>query len=210
MNDDKHQQHQRQKYDPIEFWCKDEDYPRPNIEKIPAHIAHKKAINSFLEPIRDEIKTVLEVGSGYGRITKFMLESYPKIECYHAIDLSPFKTTKAIEYVPLSKYPTLKITTFDFNNSASLGQYTFDLVLCTEVLMHQLPSEIKNWIKQMSVLSHRYILNIDWYESKPPDIIASHNFIHDYAALYREIIPNCDVAEEKIDGVPQKICLVLK
>lgn len=210
-------QHERKDYDPIEFWLKDRDLPRPNIEQVPAHIAHTKAIKTILEPVKDEIKTVLEIGCGYGRITKFMLENYPKIECYHAIDLSSFKTRKAKEYIPLSKYSdSLKVSTFDFNSSVvdekiiDLALSRFDLVLCTEVLMHQLPLQIEAWIKKMNLLSRRYLLNIDWYESKPPDVIASHNFIHDYEALYRRLIVNCDVVQMKIDSVPQRIYVVLK
>jgi SAM-dependent methyltransferase len=211
-------QHKHKDYDPIEFWLRDQDFPRPNIEQVPAHIAHTKAIKTLLEPLKEEIKTVLEIGCGYGRITKFMLENYPEIECYHAIDLSSFKTGKAEEYIPLSKYPeSLKVSTFDFNPSVldddritDLALSKFDLVLCTEVLMHQLPSQIEAWIKKMNLLSRRYLLNIDWYESKPPDVIASHNFIHDYEALYRRLIVNCDVVQVKIDGLPQRIYVVLK
>jgi hypothetical protein len=60
----------------------------------------------------------------------------------------------------------------------------YDLVILSEVLLHILPTDIDSIIKKLITLSKKYITNIDWYENHPPTSQASHNFIHQYEALY--------------------------
>ena len=62
----------------------------------------------------------------------------------------------------------------------------YDLVILSEVLLHILPSDIDTIIKKLLTLSKKHIINIDWYEDHSPKSQASHNFIHQYEALYKK------------------------
>ena len=43
--------------------------------------------------------TVLEVGCGFGRITKLLLQNFPNIREYLAVDLSPHQIENAKQYI---------------------------------------------------------------------------------------------------------------
>jgi cyclopropane fatty-acyl-phospholipid synthase-like methyltransferase len=47
--------------------------------------------------------TVLEVGCGFGRITKLLLLDFPNIKEYLAVDLSPHQIENAKEYIRSKK-----------------------------------------------------------------------------------------------------------
>ena len=204
-------------YDPVSYWLAEiHNIPKhSDILNSKPHYDHLDNIKIILEPFKDEIKSVFEIGCGYGRITKFMLESFPKIEYYHATDLSPFKIEEAINYIPAHEDDTdarLELSAYDFMAWPSVSKQNYDLVIATEVLMHQLPSDIERWISKMNSISKRYIMNIDYFEpnNKPTHALANHNFLYDYAMLYKQLIPNCDVITRKIESAPQRIYLVLK
>ena len=52
---------------------------------------HAQYISSF--------SSVLEVGCGFGRITKLVLSQFPNIRKYTAMDISPHQIKNAREYV---------------------------------------------------------------------------------------------------------------
>lgn len=199
-------------YDPVSYWLAETTNipPYSDIENSKAHHDHLGNINLITAPIRDEITSVFEIGCGYGRITKHMLEAFPNIKQYHAMDLSPFKIEEAIKHIPAEKYrDRLKLSAYDFI-AWPVIKATYDLVITTEVLMHQLPEQIEIWINKMNAMSRRYILNIDYYESTPSHALANHNFLYDYGMMYKQMIPNCDVITRKIESAPQRIYLVIK
>ena len=62
----------------------------------------------------------------------------------------------------------------------------YDLVLAAEVLLHILPSEIKNVISKLVNLSNRHVINVDYYQENMTQL-APHNFLHQYEKIYKEI-----------------------
>lgn len=132
--------------------------------------------------------TVLEVGCGFGRITKILLAAFPEITKYVAVDLSPEQIENAKNYITdADKGELVRFVVSDIQSLEMDSKY--DLVIAPEVLLHILPSEIKAVTAKMAVWSRRNIVNIDWYEDIPPPRVAPHNFIHEYEKIYREI-PN--------------------
>jgi SAM-dependent methyltransferase len=130
--------------------------------------------------------TVLEVGCGFGRITKLLLSNFPEIAEYVAVDLSPEQIVNAKKYVlGVDKRATLEFVVSDIQ-SLKLNS-KFDLVVAPEVLLHILPEEIKEVIARLESWSKRNILNIDWYEEVVPRKAAPHNFIHQYEEIYRQL-----------------------
>ena len=130
--------------------------------------------------------TVLEVGCGFGRITKLLLSNFPEIAEYVAVDLSPEQIVNAKKYVlGVDKRATLEFVVSDIQSLKINSKY--DLVVAPEVLLHILPEEIKEVIARLESWSKRNILNIDWYEEVVPRKAAPHNFIHQYEEIYRQL-----------------------
>jgi putative sugar O-methyltransferase len=130
--------------------------------------------------------TVLEVGCGFGRITKLLLSNFPEIAEYVAVDLSPEQIVNAKKYVlGVDKRATLEFVVSDIQSLKLNSKY--DLVVAPEVLLHILPEEIKEVIARLESWSKRNILNIDWYEEVVPRKAAPHNFIHQYEEIYRQL-----------------------
>jgi SAM-dependent methyltransferase len=150
--------------------------------------------------------SVLEVGCGFGRITRLLLESFGKaIVKYVAVDMSPDQIRNARDYVEQSylkggggtavddvdgrKGDWLEFVVSDIQSlkSTSASNHSYDLVLASEVLLHILPSEIQKVVYQLTEMSNRHIINVDWYEDEVPKKVAPHNFIHRYEEIYSRI-----------------------
>lgn len=150
--------------------------------------------------------TVLEVGCGFGRITRLLLESFGKaIVKYVAVDMSHDQIRNAREYVEQSylkggggtavddsdgrKGERLEFVVSDIQslNSTDAANHSYDLVLACEVLLHVLPSEIQKVVYQLTEMSNKHIINVDWYEDEVPKKVAPHNFIHRYEEIYSSI-----------------------
>jgi SAM-dependent methyltransferase len=214
-------------YDPIKFWTEEITDMPPNkpgqrVEDIPAHKPHCEAIRYMLDPVSEYIDTVFEIGCGYGRITKFMLESYPNIRKYDAVDVSNIKVNAAREYIPVfSPHYQNKVKIWNDNFAAprvindrleeqrrNNGGYS--LVLTTQCLMHQLPADIDYWVKKIGTLSKKYIFTLDWFEEREPDNVAAWNFIHNYDHIFRRQLDPKDIRTLDIVGFRQRAYLITK
>jgi SAM-dependent methyltransferase len=150
--------------------------------------------------------SVLEVGCGFGRITRLLLANFGKlITEYLAVDMSPDQIKNAKQYigdsyligesVPTSdgkksaKDERLKFVVSDIQslNATNVSNQRYDLVLACEVLLHVLPSEIQKVVYQLTEMSNKHIINVDWYEKEVPKKVAPHNFIHQYEEIYASI-----------------------
>jgi SAM-dependent methyltransferase len=133
--------------------------------------------------------SVLELGCGFGRITKLLLTEFPNILEYVAIDLSPDQIENAKEFIkPAMHTKNRNPVNFVVSDIQSFqNEKKYDLVISAEVLMHVLPSEIEGVMTKSVGLSNEHIINIDWYEKRPPWNVAPHNFIHQYERIYRNM-----------------------
>ena len=123
--------------------------------------------------------TVLEVGCGFGRITKLLLLNFPDIKEYLAVDLSPHQIENAKEYVRPQEIikkegkANLDIKFIVSDIQSLQVDKKYDLVIASVVLLHVLPSEINEVISKLVNLSNKHIVNIDWYEEKTPKRVAT-------------------------------------
>jgi SAM-dependent methyltransferase len=150
--------------------------------------------------------SVIEVGCGFGRITRLLLTNFGKsITKYVAVDMSPDQIRNAKQFLEdlyleakavttvddtKSKYDErLEFIVSDIQSLHSTGAINrrYDLVLACEVLLHVLPSEIQQVMRQLTEMSNKHIINVDWYEEELPKKIAPHNFIHRYEEIYANI-----------------------
>ena len=126
--------------------------------------------------LKGDIRSVLELGAGFARMTRIMLDEIPSIEKYDAVDI------KVIFNPPSDSklsWTDMDITTPLFDIAFSHMQY--DLILASEVFMHIKPKDIDSLISKLSKIG-KQIINIDWTFN--PDPNAGWYFIHDYEALY--------------------------
>jgi len=178
-------------YNPTEYWQE-----RGKVYKKNFIYDHDKRLQEeFLIKHLDDniftdnqsIESVLELGCGFGRITKLLTTRYSSIKEYLAVDLSPDQIENAKKYVD----STNNNLTFYLSDIQSLNTNNkkYDLVILSEVLLHVLPAEIDSLIKKIITLSKKHIVNIDWYEDNLPSDYkkrATYNFIHQYETIYKK------------------------
>lgn len=173
-------------YNPVDYWGKRGTGMDTGLDH-PIHKLHFNSIKSILNDKTEAIESVLEVGCGYGRITRMLLEYLPHIKRYDAVDISPTRIAAARNYIPYFKYEEyLNLSQVDFEYTDFDAINGYDLVISVECLMHQLPSKIEKWIRKMISYSRYYVMNLDWYEEGYRGKIAPWNFIHDYNKIYMD------------------------
>ena len=178
-------------YNPSEYWHERGKKYKENFRYNKNFVLQEDLLITYLS---DNLftsdattKSILELGCGYGRITKLLLTKFANmIKEYHAVDLSPHQIENAKKYVD-SNDNKLTFSVSDIQSFITNKKY--DLVILSEVLLHVLPSDIDSVIKKVISLSNNHIINIDWYEDKLPrdyKIRATYNFIHQYEELYKK------------------------
>lgn len=138
--------------------------------------AQEQAILDVLAPL--DFDTVLEVGCGFGRITKIVRDAF-KPSAYLATDLSDGMLACAREYAP-----GVQFAEFDLDAPGQFADGAADLVICAEVLMHRPPSLLAFDISVLSRLAGKYLLTVDWCEETKREAVGSQ-WQHDYAAALR-------------------------
>jgi cyclopropane fatty-acyl-phospholipid synthase-like methyltransferase len=180
------------RYIPREYWFergkKYKEEFRPNKK---SELQERILLNYLINILSSfsSFSTVLEVGCGFGRITKLLLSNFPNISEYIAIDLSPDQIENAKEFVKpaiaTKEHNPLNFIVSDIQSFQNDRKY--DLIISSEVLMHVLPSEIEDVMIKIVAMSDEHTINIDWYEKKTPRNAAPHNFIHQYEKIYRDM-----------------------
>jgi len=179
-------------YNPPEYWYKHGKTYKEQFQYNKNFELQESLVIDYLKKNLGSLtpfSTVLEVGCGFGRITKLLLSNFPNIHEYLAIDLSPDQIENAKEFtrpvIETRKDNPLNFIVSDIQSFQNQRKY--DLVIASEVLMHILPSEIEKAMIKLVSMSNRHVVNIDWYEKEKPRKRAPHNFIHEYEEIYRNI-----------------------
>jgi len=175
-------------YNPDEYWKTRGKTYKTDFDSRSGSLVHRAKYGTqerlLFELLgRLSFKSVLEIGCGFGRVTKLMVGKFPTIESYDALDLSPDQLKSAEAYVNSSK---VKYHCTPFQAFPGMEK-SYDLVLASEVLLHVTPDEIKGFLARMVALSKMHVVHIDWSPKSPPKSFAPHNFPHDYLGLYKEL-----------------------
>lgn len=128
-------------------------------------------------------KSILEVGCGFGRLTKRLNAAFPEA-LIAAIDLSDHQLVNAKAYCEDS--PNLTFYRGDICDFATpfARDQTFDIALGCEVFLH-LPyvvQAITNLLSAAKVVIHDYDP-----ATKPGDRTGPHCFAHDYERIYSDL-----------------------
>ena len=147
-------------------------------------------------------KRILELGCGFGRITKLLSENFPESEIT-AVDLSPDQIHNAQEYCRGKQ--NIIFGEYDFYSGAPFPGQNYDLVLAIEVFLHH-PAEVVSRLIRDACRISTCLINVDWSEPWPWDT-PEHVWVHDYQNLYTLARLQCLtlLLPEKIDGKQQKL-----
>jgi SAM-dependent methyltransferase len=174
-------------YNPSEYWHERGKIYKQDFRYDANKRLQEEFIIDYLNGISGSFKSVLELGCGFGRITKLLLTNFDNITEYLAVDISPHQIENAKNLLSSMNISNKVKLDFMVSDIQSLNlDKKYDLVILSEVLLHILPTEIGSIIKKLLSLSKKNIINIDWYEENPPKKQAPHNFIHQYETLYKK------------------------
>ncbi len=122
-------------------------------------------------------KSILEVGCGFGRNIKFLMDSgYPPKQIT-GIDISSNMIIKAKKYVKTKEveFKTASVLNIPFKDSQ------FDMTLSHGVLMHVQPSNVDTAINEIVRVSKKGIVLVEQnYDGN------EYTFIHNYKKLFQQ------------------------
>jgi trans-aconitate methyltransferase len=184
-------------YNPREYWLARGKVYKDQFKYDPEKLLQEEVLLNHLKGM-SAFHSVLEVGCGFGRITKLILSNFPDIKEYVAVDMSPDQLETAKSFVKSDK---VRFVESDIQ-SLKLDR-KFDLVIAVSVLLHILPSEIDQVIAKLVSFSKRHVINVDYYEEGKARQVASHNFMHHYETIYKglpsiESVSRIPVVKKKV------------
>lgn len=165
----------------------------------PAYDAQVAALRAVLADEYPTPKRILEIGCGFGRITKVLRETFPDATIL-ATDSSRDMLASADRYLELQTAPTdveggTILGKFDLNHDEPVRPPA-DLVVAAEVLMHREPgTQIKSDVLKLVAMTDRTLITVDWYEPGVADMPG--NYQHDMPNLVR----NAAIAAGRADFV---------
>lgn len=166
-------------YDNISYWQERGKHYYDNFKYNKQFAEQEYELINFIEDNRIPHKSVLEIGCGFGRISRLITDNFDT-SIYDAMDISQDQINKAISLTKENRinYRCMNISDLDY--------YTkYDLILAVEVLMHIPPLAIHDIIRKL-VNKSTHFIHIDYYEQRPIHL-AEHNFNHNYPEIYREL-----------------------
>lgn len=180
-------------YNPNKWWSEKGKTYLKNFNYHEGFKEQEKVVIDELSKLK--FNSVIEFGCGFGRFTKIINDMF-KPSQYEAFDLS-------IEQVNNAK----KISSVDNIKQSTIQTFTpqqkSDMVFGSEVLMHVKPEEVEECIKNIISWSNKYIVIVDVSSTDVP--LESHNFIHDYKAIFEKL--NCTVKETKVGYQSVFVCV---
>lgn len=190
-------------FDVNAYWLK----RGPGYRKGPLPKEYHQVQEPFLLGILTEgglpMKSILELGCGFGRVSKLLAENFPNAEIT-ALDLSPEQLANAREHC--AGLSNVTFHPYDFYSGKPFpSRERWDTVVAIEVFLHH-PSSLLRELLQRVAAAAQFIVNIDWSEPwqwPTPE----HVWVHDYAELYREVGLKCAtfVLPEKVDGLQHRL-----
>jgi len=168
-------------YNPREYWLARGKVYKDKFKRNPDKQLQEEMLLDYLKGI-GHFRTVLEVGCGFGRISKMILSNFPEIEEYVAVDMSPDQLENAKRYVNSDK-----IWFIESDIQSLQADKKYDLVIAVSVLLHVLPRDVDQVVAKLVSLSKLNVVNVDYYEEGPARQVAPHNFMHHYGTIYKNL-----------------------
>jgi len=153
------------------------------------------------------LASILEVGCGFGRITRLLASSFQDTKIT-ALDLSPEQLENAKRYC--GQQSNISFQQYDLYSGKPFPGAGYDIMVAIEVFLHHPRPVVLGLFRRLAAVTG-HLINIDWSEDWPWKT-AEHVWVHDYSALYLEAGLQCAtfVLPEKVDGKQQKLFIAAK
>ncbi|HZT96347.1 MAG TPA: methyltransferase domain-containing protein [Chloroflexota bacterium] len=193
----------RDDFDVNEYWLtRGKSYVQEERLQTDYYKTQEQFLLETLVDVGVPIGRVLELGCGFGRITRLLAQAYPQGRII-AVDLSPHQINQARNLC--DDCPNVSFQQYDLYSTRPLPGHDFDTAVAIEVLLHHPESVVRDVLRRLASVA-RWIVNLDWSERWTGDV-AEHVWVHDYQAIYRELGISCQVfpLPEKVGGQQQKL-----
>jgi SAM-dependent methyltransferase len=159
----------------------------------------------IIDTLRGKVSmdNVLEIGCGFGRITRLLAQEFPS-SMITAVDLSSDQLRNAREYCA-EFGERIHFFPYDIYSSDSIPGNRFDTVLAIEVLMHHPYEVVYRLLERLSQIADS-IVTYDRSEDRTGRV-AKHVWLHDYEGIYKDLGLDCSVYVEPqtFKGQQQKL-----
>lgn len=154
-----------------EFWKQTELVPSKKEDKQLPFLIEELKENLDI----NKIETVLEVGVGYGRVAKAILDIFPHVDLYYGIDISDNAIEQSKTLLNDNRHYKYNVGDFDEMKFFMLRYY--DLVISVETMSCVPESvDICHWIDKMISLSKKYVVNLDYIKTTHPIFNNGHGY----------------------------------
>ena len=172
-------------YKPQEYWeNRANTYLKKEFLRMPRNFFYTIILKNVLTREINNIypNSVLEVGCGPGRL----IDLYENIENIYCVDFSKTMLTRAEEKAKKLGFNKINFANMSCQNLKFTNNY-FNLVLTSNVLLHIPPEDINNAISEITRVTNRYILLVEFYNKNiKKEETTSWVFHHDYPKLFKE------------------------
>lgn len=168
------------------------------------HKLQESFLVDVLKLARVPMHRVLEIGCGFGRVTKLLAESFPDV-AITAVDLSSHQLERARLHCTACR--NVNFASYDFYSGLPLPGENYDAVIAVEVFLHHPREAVQRLIANFATAA-RHIVNIDWCEDwRAP--VSEHVWIHNYRVLYQQSRWACVgfALPQRVDGKQQRLFL---
>ncbi len=184
------------------YWLeRGQNYIRERFPKE-FHQLQEQFLLDVLRASRIPLTRILELGCGFGRITRRLAETFPNATIT-ALDLSPVQLENARRRC--AAHSNVCFAPYDFYSGAPFLGSNYDAVIAIEVFLHHPRAVVRGLFERLAAVG-RYLVNIDWSEAWPWPT-PEHVWVHDYVALHAQAGLQCAafVLPQKVDGLQQKL-----
>lgn len=166
------------------------------------HRLQERFLLDVLERSRLPLRRVLEIGCGFGRVTRLLAERWPDADIL-GVDLSPEQLANARRHCGESA--RVRFEPWDFYSGSPVPGGNWDVIVAIEVFLHHPPEVVVGLFRRLAEAG-RHLVNIDWSEDWPGPL-PEHVWVHDFARLYAEAGLACATfpLPEKLEGRQQKL-----
>lgn len=171
------------------------------------HQLQEKFLIERLRGGRLPLRKILELGCGFGRITKLLGQNFPDAQIV-ALDLSPDQLANAQRHCQGAG--NVRFEQYDFYARSPFPGADYDVAIAIEVFLHHPPELVRDLIQRLAGVS-QFIVNLDWSEDWPWKT-PPHVWVHNYRAIHEATGRSCATfpLPQKVDGMQQKLFISAK
>ena len=172
-------------FDPQQYWKAKGSIYLDNFNGNDNLIRHQEQmVLGYIEKNvpKEDVTKVFEVGCGFGRYTKLILESFPRIVQYRAIDISSDLLNGAKKYVNDKRVIYVEKAIQGFN----IGE-KHDLVFAGETLFQIPTSDIESVVFKLLSLTRKHFIHIDperYYKRRELYFYDESGNVRDFAVFH--------------------------